>query len=490
LQLAARVYAPDGAARLIIADDLGSSSVTLEGLNWTEYQVTRQIAAAATSVELLVEWSNVPANGWLELRDLAVTRVTNLDATALSPTDTPALVEAASLAPTAPPPTSTPTPALLATATALPTATPVPANVAQATEPVEATTTEQVTDTVVLTPTQVLIVVTTTPTPADIFEEATRVAQATEWARILGPATATPPNLATATPTSTPFVVVLVNTPTPENMATATHAALFATAVAFTTGTPTPIPPEATIAIATATAARATPTPRPTATPTPIFVLLDDIPVNEPAPTPLVPDELYGKIVFLTDFRGDPRRPNAMVMNPDGTAVGLLTTNTFYNLSASRDNYSADSRYRAYNLREAGGEAHNAGLVQLFYDDFFYDSLQHQLTYFGDGVTWAPTWSPRSETIAFVSSETGNDEIWIMERGGWPARQLTHNEWEWDHHPSFSPDGSEIVFSSNRDTGKRQIWIMSSGGENQRQITNFSTFEAWDPVWVKYVEGQ
>ena len=139
--------------------------------------------------------------------------------------------------------------------------------------------------------------------------------------------------------------------------------------------------------------------------------------------------------------------------------------------------------------REAGGTAHNAGRIQLFYDDAFYNSPQHQLTYFGSGVAWDPAWSPTSETIALVSSESGNDEIWVLQRNQWPPTQLTKNDWEWDHHPSFSLDGSQIVFDSNRVTGHRQIWMMSSSGEDQRQITNF-TFEAWDPVWVKYVDGQ
>ena len=483
LQLTARIYAPEANARLTIADNLGSSSVTLEGLNWSDYQVIRQIDASATSMELMLEWSNVPANGWLEMRGLSVALV-SAEEVALSPTDTPRLIEEVTIEPTAPlPPTSTPTPPVAATP--FPTATPLPdivntpkAGIAETADIANAT---------ILTPTPTFIVVTSTPTPEDVYQEATRVAQATDWARILGPATPTPPNLATPTPTFTPYVVIVVNTPTPGNAATATQVALYATAVAFTTGTPTPIPADATIAVATATVPKPTNTPRPSRTPTPVFVLLDDIPVSVPGPTAVVPTILYNKIIFLTDYRGDPRRPNSMIMNPDGSDVALMTNNTFYWRSAAQDYYSADKRYRVYNQREWGGEAHNAGRIQLFYDDYFYNSLGHQLTYFGAGVSWQPAWSPTSETIAFVSSESGNDEIWVMQRGVWPATQLTKNDWEWDHHPSFSPDGSEIVFSSNRVTGNQQIWIMSSSGENQRQLTNFTSFEAWDPIWIKYV---
>ena len=61
-----------------------------------------------------------------------------------------------------------------------------------------------------------------------------------------------------------------------------------------------------------------------------------------------------------------------------------------------------------------------------------------------------------------MANETGNDEIWIVEKDSPSPIQLTKNTWEWDHHPSWSPDGSQIVFSSNR-AGNRQIWVKYPG---------------------------
>ncbi len=40
-----------------------------------------------------------------------------------------------------------------------------------------------------------------------------------------------------------------------------------------------------------------------------------------------------------------------------------------------------------------------------------------------------------------------------------------------DSYPSWSPDGTMIVFASNR-SGADDIWIMSSEGKNLVQLTN------------------
>lgn len=475
LRLAARVYAPGAQTQLFIADDSGSSSILLDSLTWSNLEIARAVSADAKELRIGLRWTDVPGTAWLEVRGLVVTF--DDPAAPLTPPDSEPVMPEFAIAPAATAPTLTPT--LEPLPTMPPTPTPAVTSAAAAAAQVPTATPFE-------TPTPELIIVTSTPTPASVFEAATRVVQATEWARILGPATATPENLVTATPTITPIVVT--NTPEPGNAATATHVARRATAIAFTTGTPTPYPANAVIVTATPTRTpvpRATNTPRPTHTPTPIYVLLDSIPTRAPNPTPSFPRELMGKILFLTDYRGNRNNPDAMVINPDGSAAGVMTSRTFYNRALSRDRYSPDRRFHVYSRRE--GIDGTSGRRQVFYDDAYYNSTGHQLTYFGAGTAWAATWSPTSERVALVSNVTGNDEIWTVMRGEWAPVQLTFNSWEWDHHPSFSPDGSQIVFYSNRVTGRRQLWIMDADGSNQRQLTNFP-FEAWNPVWVKYMD--
>jgi len=62
------------------------------------------------------------------------------------------------------------------------------------------------------------------------------------------------------------------------------------------------------------------------------------------------------------------------------------------------------------------------------------------------------------------------------------------NDWEWDKHPSWSEDCSQVIFHSNR-SGQDQIWIMDFwsmeyDGQNQRQISD-GQFNDWNQIWVK-----
>lgn len=215
----------------------------------------------------------------------------------------------------------------------------------------------------------------------------------------------------------------------------------------------------------------------PTPTPTPV----EDKPT--PTPTPVFPEVLVGKILFWSNMGGG-KYPRVYAMNPDGSRVAILTSDWPWHRAKARDAFSADGAYRAYVEGEMESGRH--GMVQIFYHDYVYDA-RGKATFFGAGDAWSPAWSPASNVIALVSSETGNDEIWIVEKDNPPAIQLTHNNWEWDHHPSWSPDGKQIVFSSNR-TGRRQLWLMEADGGNQHPISDFS-YDAWDPVWVKYPDS-
>jgi TolB protein len=149
-----------------------------------------------------------------------------------------------------------------------------------------------------------------------------------------------------------------------------------------------------------------------------------------------------GKILLLAD---NDRRCGAEAYrrNADGSDVAFLTSLEFYSRAHAREAYSADCRYYTF------VQSASSGQKQIFYRDALYGTEQ-SMTRFGVGNAWDPRWSPTADVVVLVANESRNDELWLVRKGEWPAVQLTQNEWAWDKHPSWSPDGTQIIFMSNR----------------------------------------
>lgn len=82
-----------------------------------------------------------------------------------------------------------------------------------------------------------------------------------------------------------------------------------------------------------------------------------------------------------------------------------------------------------------------------------------------------PAWSPDGTKIAYISHRTGVQEIWTVKPDGTEQHQLTNNGLT-KGHPSWSPEGSWIVFSQfNSDLTHVQIYTMNADGTNAGPIT-------------------
>jgi len=107
----------------------------------------------------------------------------------------------------------------------------------------------------------------------------------------------------------------------------------------------------------------------------------------------------------------------------------------------------------------------------------------------------APTWSPDGQKIAFVSQRDGNREIYIMDTActnpdgcSQDAVNVTRHAAD-DWTPAWSPDGSQLAFSSLRD-GSWEIYVLNTAcldapetcKDSLRQITSDGNLNI-SPVW-------
>ena len=109
------------------------------------------------------------------------------------------------------------------------------------------------------------------------------------------------------------------------------------------------------------------------------------------------------------------------------------------------------------------------------------------ITSSADSSEYAPTWSSDGSEIAFVSNKDSGWEIYKINYTGLaiPTSQwqrLTNNSAnEWG--PQWSPDGSKIAYLSN-ESGSLQVWIMNPSGGSDTRLTNYfwssGTF-CWSP---------
>ncbi len=96
----------------------------------------------------------------------------------------------------------------------------------------------------------------------------------------------------------------------------------------------------------------------------------------------------------------------------------------------------------------------------------------------------SPSWSPDGTRIVFSSDRKGdwvNYEIYVMDDDGGNLQRLTENRDD-DGGPSWSPDGKRIVFSSDRD-GNSEIYVMDADGGNLQNLTNHPDGDL-GPEWL------
>ncbi len=115
-----------------------------------------------------------------------------------------------------------------------------------------------------------------------------------------------------------------------------------------------------------------------------------------------------------------------------------------------------------------------AGVTALVIVGILIISVLRQLRNSSNATNAAQTLIPSSQEsnrlIAFVSTQEGNSEIYVMNADGSGARNISNNP-AYDGNPFWSPDGSKIAFESDRN-GSLDVFVMNANGSGLTQLTH------------------
>jgi len=192
---------------------------------------------------------------------------------------------------------------------------------------------------------------------------------------------------------------------------------------------------------------------------------------------------ISGKIVYADN----PGR--IQIINADGTGQTQLTEGG--SLIDDEPVYSPDGSRIAFS-RQSGFKtdicimnANGTNVVTVISSDAALESHNRK-----------PSWSPDGTKIVFTSNRSGSGktEIWMANTDGSGLLRLTTSIqrgsdgngpiFSLDFGPAWSPDGSKIVFVSNREGADTELYVMNPDGSNLLRLTDDSlddTLPAWSP---------
>ena len=105
-----------------------------------------------------------------------------------------------------------------------------------------------------------------------------------------------------------------------------------------------------------------------------------------------------------------------------------------------------------------------------------------QVTFFPAAHVSHAALSADGARVAYVSTESGNGQIWVSNSDSSGARQLTHNNGT-NFWPFWSPDGNWVAFASQQPgAAAAEIWKAPSTGGAPVQVTHGGGFRGdWSP---------
>jgi Tol biopolymer transport system component len=108
-----------------------------------------------------------------------------------------------------------------------------------------------------------------------------------------------------------------------------------------------------------------------------------------------------------------------------------------------------------------------------------------------------PAWSPDGELIAYVSNRSGGNELYVMQPDGSGKRRLTFTSHSQEDHPNWSPDGTMLAFEACPGdswpcvgSANTEVFVINRDGTGRARLTDDPTIDgnpAWSPDGTEVV---
>lgn len=167
------------------------------------------------------------------------------------------------------------------------------------------------------------------------------------------------------------------------------------------------------------------------------------------------------KLLFVSERDGNREIYSA---NADGTGLVNLTNHPANDIHPA---FSADGRRILFSSSRTATHPDDFDIFEMAADG----SDVRQITRGPDVDTYA-SWSPDGARIVTRRVVGGNSEVFVMDRDGGNAKNLTNAPADYDGWPVWSPDGSRIAYAGGGpDNGNHYIFLVKPDGTERVQVT-------------------
>jgi TolB protein len=176
------------------------------------------------------------------------------------------------------------------------------------------------------------------------------------------------------------------------------------------------------------------------------------------------------RIVFVSESGPKNKRIKKLaIMDQDGAGVRTLTSGKDLVLTPRFSPNKQEVTYMSFD-----GDKPAIYLLQL-------ETGQREKVGDFPGITIAPRFSPDGQKVVMsLLQDDGSANLYTMDLRSRSVTRLTQSA-AIDTGASYSPDGGQIVFESDRG-GKQQLYVMSAGGSEPNRIS-FGDGSYSTPVW-------